>query len=54
MLHPSGPTAAGVVFKDTGTLGDVDETWHGEIADRTPPALGGLLSMAVMLSGVVS
>ena len=33
---PIGSEAAGAVFKDTWTLDDVDEAWHGEIADRDP------------------
>ena len=33
---PIGSKAAGAAFKDTWTLGDVDEAWHGEIADREP------------------
>ena len=31
---PIGSEAAGASFKDTWTLSDVDEAWHGEIADR--------------------
>ena len=31
-----GSEAAGAAFKDTWTLSDVDEAWHGEIADREP------------------
>ena len=31
-----GSEAAGAAFKDTWTLSDVDEAWHGEIADRHP------------------
>ena len=34
---PIGSEAAGAAFKDTWTLSDVDEAWHGEIADRQPP-----------------
>ena len=34
---PIGSKAAGAHFKDTWTLDDVDEAWHGEIADRDPP-----------------
>ena len=34
---PIGSEAAGAAFKDTWTLNDVDEAWHGEIADRMPP-----------------
>ena len=33
---PIGSAAAGAAFKDTWTLSDVDEAWHGEIADRDP------------------
>ena len=33
---PIGSTAAGAAFKDTWTLSDVDNAWHGEIADREP------------------
>ncbi len=33
---PIGSLAAGAAFKDTWTLSDVDEAWHGEIADRDP------------------
>ena len=33
---PIGSKAAGASFKDAWTLDDVDEAWHGEIADREP------------------
>ena len=33
---PIGSKAAGAAFKDTWTLNDVDEAWHGEISDRDP------------------
>ena len=33
---PIGSAAAGASFKDTWTLSDVDEAWHGEVADRDP------------------
>ena len=33
---PIGSNAAGAAFKDTWTLSDVDNAWHGEIADREP------------------
>ena len=33
---PIGSQAAGAAFKDTWTLSDVDEAWHGEIADQDP------------------
>ena len=35
-VAPIGSEAAGAAFKDTWTLDDVDEAWHGEIADRQP------------------
>lgn len=33
---PIGSKAAGAAFKDMWTLSDVDNAWHGEIADRQP------------------
>jgi len=33
---PIGSQAAGAAFKDTWTLSDIDNAWHGEIADREP------------------
>ena len=33
---PIGSEAAGAAFKDTWSLSDIDEAWHGEIADRDP------------------
>ena len=33
---PIGSRAAGAAFKDTWTLSDVDNAWHGEIAERDP------------------
>ena len=42
---PIGSEAAGAAFKDTWTLSDVDEAWHGEIADRDP-ALYGIIDAA--------
>ena len=33
---PIGSEAAGTAFKDTWTLSDVDNAWHGEIAEREP------------------
>ena len=33
---PIGSQAAGAAFKDTWTLGDVDDAWHGEIAEKNP------------------
>ena len=31
---PIGSAAAGAAFKDTWTLSDVDEAWHGDIAEK--------------------
>ena len=42
---PIGSEAAGAAFKDTWALNDVDEAWHGEIADREP-ALYGIIDAA--------
>ena len=39
---PIGSEAAGAAFKDTWTLSDVDEAWHGEIADRHPGLYAGI------------
>lgn len=33
---PIGSEAAGAAFKDTWELSDVDQAWHGEIAERDP------------------
>ncbi len=33
---PIGSDAAGAAFKDAWTLSDVDEAWHGEIAEQQP------------------
>ena len=33
---PIGSEAAGAAFKDTWTLSDVDEAWHGEVAEHEP------------------
>ena len=33
---PIGSEAAGAAFKDTWTLEDVDDAWHGEIAEQHP------------------
>ena len=33
---PIGSKAAGAAFKDTWTLSDVDQAWHGEIAEQAP------------------
>ena len=33
---PIGSEAAGAAFKDTWTLSDIDNAWHGEIAEKSP------------------
>ena len=47
---PIGSEAAGAAFKDTWTLSDVDEAWHGEIADRQP-ALYAIIDAANLAHG---
>ncbi len=47
---PIGSEAAGAAFKETWTLNDVDEAWHGEIADRMPP-LYALIDAAGLAHG---
>ena len=47
---PIGSEAAGAAFKDTWTLSDVDESWHGEIADRQP-ALYAIIDAAGLAHG---
>ncbi len=47
---PIGSEAAGAAFKDTWTLSDVDEAWHGEIADRQP-ALYAIIDAAGLAHG---
>ena len=47
---PIGSEAAGAAFKDTWTLSDVDEAWHGEIADRQP-ALYAIIDAADLAHG---
>ena len=47
---PIGSEAAGAAFKDTWTLSDVDEAWHGEIADRGP-TLYAIINAAGMSHG---
>ncbi len=47
---PIGSEAAGAAFKDTWTLSDVDEAWHGEIADQSP-ALYGIIDAAGLAHG---
>ncbi|MCE2484799.1 MAG: hypothetical protein J4F42_04765 [Desulfurellaceae bacterium] len=45
-----GSEAAGAAFKDTWTLSDVDEAWHGEIADKEP-ALYAIIDAAGLSHG---
>ena len=33
---PIGSEAAGAAFKDSWTLNDLDDAWHGELAERAP------------------
>ena len=47
---PIGSEAAGAAFKDTWALSDVDEAWHGEIADRQP-ALYAIIDAASLAHG---
>ena len=47
---PIGSEAAGASFKDTWTLSDVDEAWHGEVADREP-ALYAIIDAAGLSHG---
>ena len=47
---PIGSEAAGAAFKDTWTLSDVDEAWHGEIAERQP-ALYAFIAAAGLAHG---
>ncbi|MDE0099726.1 MAG: site-specific DNA-methyltransferase, partial [Truepera sp.] len=47
---PIGSEAAGAAFKDTWTLSDVGEAWHGEIADREP-ALYAIVQAAELAHG---
>jgi len=42
---PVGSAAAGAAFKDTWTLSDVDDAWHGMIAE-SHPALYGIIDTA--------
>ena len=47
---PVGSKAAGAAFKDSWTLNDVDEAWHGEIADKQP-ALYSIIDAAGLAHG---
>lgn len=50
---PIGSDAAGAAFKDTWTLSDVDNAWHGEIADQEP-ALSQAIRAAELTHGTSS
>ena len=47
---PIGSKAAGAAFKDSWTLNDIDEAWHGEIADKQP-ALYSIIDAAGLAHG---
>ena len=47
---PIGSKAAGAAFKDTWTLNDLDEAWHGELAEQEP-ALHGIIDAAALAHG---
>ena len=47
---PIGSKAAGAAFKDTWTLNDVDEAWHGEIAESNQ-ALYSIVATAGLSHG---
>ena len=47
---PVGSAAAGAAFKDTWSLSDVDEAWHGMIAE-SHPALYGIIDTARPVHG---
>ena len=45
---PIGSRAAGAAFRDTWTLDDVDQAWHGEIADREPKVYAAIDNAGVV------
>ena len=47
---PIGSKAAGAAFKDTWTLRDVDDAWHGYIADKHP-ALYSVIETSGQVNG---
>ena len=47
---PIGSKAAGLAFKDTWTLDDLDLAWHGEIADKYPDPYS-IISSARLIHG---
>ena len=47
---PIGSKAAGAAFKDTWTLSDLDDAWHGYLADKEP-ALHAIIDAAKLTHG---
>ena len=47
---PIGSQAAGAAFKDTWSLNDLDEAWHGEVAEQEP-ALYAIIDSAGIAHG---
>ena len=47
---PIGSQAAGAAFKDTWSLSDIDEAWHGEVAEQDP-ALYAVIDAASQAHG---
>ena len=47
---PIGSEAAGTAFKDSWTLSDLDNAWHGQLAEREP-ALYAAISAAEFTYG---
>ena len=47
---PIGSKAAGAAFKDTWTLSDLDDAWHGYLADKEP-ALHATIDAAKLTHG---
>ena len=45
---PIGSKAAGAAFKDTWTLSDVDDAWHGEIAEQAPGVYAAIANAGIV------
>ena len=45
---PIGSKAAGAAFKDTWTLDDVDDAWHGEIAEQSPAVYAAIANAGIV------
>ena len=45
---PIGSKAAGAAFKDTWTLSDVDDAWHGEIAEQAPAVYAAINAAGIV------